>query len=275
MYERVLLALDLEGVNKVVGVPYSGLSKQSDEWAIAVKQAVLEVNSATEALFLAGVKKVGLWDNHGGGGNINPADLDARIELFTPGNEVPRMQFAKGQFDCICYFGYHAMEGTLGGVLAHTMNSREVQFYKLNGKYIGEVDIDYYIASELGLPSIFFAGGDIACKQAKRVDENIITVETKKELSRNQAIFRDNKELLSEIKSKITKAVFVSAKPKKLKFPVTLEKSFKRTEDAYKHFEKLNEFGVKVDFLSDDVLGKDAHTVVAIVNSIEEFIKSI
>ena len=73
MYRRVLFALDLEGVNNVVGEPYVGLSRSSEQGQIAIRQAVLEVNAAADALFAAGVETVGLWDNHGGGGNIDPA----------------------------------------------------------------------------------------------------------------------------------------------------------------------------------------------------------
>ena len=163
MYRRVLLALDLEGVNNVVGEPYMGLTRDTEQWSIARKQAVLEINAAAEALFEVGVEKVGLWDNHGGGNNIDRALLDRRITFVSadPGSE--RMSFANGEYDCICYFGYHAMEGTLGGVLAHTMNSKMVQYYKLNGHYIGEIDMDAYIAAYYGMPSRFFAGGDITC----------------------------------------------------------------------------------------------------------------
>jgi hypothetical protein len=92
------------------------------------------------------------------------------------------------------------MEGTLGGVLAHTMNGREHQFYKINGKYIGEIDIDASIAAERGMPSIFFVGGDLACKQAKATVPEIVTVTTKKEISRNEAEFRNNDELFADIK---------------------------------------------------------------------------
>lgn len=35
MYKRVLLALDMEGVNNVTGEPYSGLSKGSEQWYVA------------------------------------------------------------------------------------------------------------------------------------------------------------------------------------------------------------------------------------------------
>ena len=43
MYKRILLALDLEGVNNVKGVPYEALSKGTDEWKIA-KQFVDQLN---------------------------------------------------------------------------------------------------------------------------------------------------------------------------------------------------------------------------------------
>lgn len=277
MKKNILISLDLEGVNNVVGEPYSGLVKDCAQWEVARKQAVVEINAAAEALFDAGVEKVLLWDGHGGGFNVDPDALDKRITLLDSkvSREVPRLSYAKGVCDCICYFGYHTMEGTLGGVLAHTMSSVTVQYYKLNGKYIGEVDMDAYIAAEFGMPSVFFAGGDLTCKQAKRAVNEIVTVVTKTELSRNEAIFRDNAELVADIKENIVKAIHNDFEPKKLQFPAVMEKSFKRVEDAAKHLSRIKREGIVADYLDDDILGKDAHTVVATVNDIYEFIKTI
>lgn len=275
MYRRVLLALDLEGVNRVEGEPYCGLARDTQQWCVAREQAILEVNAAAEALFDAGATCVGLWDNHGGGDNIDAAALDPRITLISADLQLPRMYFADGAYDCICYFGYHAMEGTLGGVLAHTMNSKAVQYYKLNGKYIGEVDMDAYIAAEKGMPSRFFAGGDITCKQAARSIPEIVTVETKKELSRNKAEFRDNEALLADIKRGIAEAVGTESEPHRLQFPAVMEKSFKRVEDAEKYLIKLSSLGICADHPEDALLGKDAHTVVATVNEIGDLIKCI
>ena len=275
MYKRVLLALDLEGVNHVVGEPYCGLERDTEQWKIAREQAVSEVNAAAEALFEAGVEIVGLWDNHGGGNNIDPCALNPRITLISLDLKNPRMYFADGNYDCICFFGYHSMEGTLGGVLAHTMSSKAVQHYKLNGSYIGEVDMDAYIAAAKGMPARFFAGGDISCKQAKRTVNEIITVKTKTELSRNEAIFRDNGELLADIKKNIVQAVSIEAEPHPLSFPATFEKSFKRVEDAAKYLRKLRAAGLHADYLNDDILGKDAHTVVSVIYEIGDLIKGI
>ena len=109
MYKRVLIALDLEGVNRVVGEPYHGLSRDTSEWLIAREQAVLEVNAAAEALFDAGAEVVGLWDNHCCSNNIDASALDSRITLISADLKKPRMYFADGAYDCICYFGYHTM----------------------------------------------------------------------------------------------------------------------------------------------------------------------
>jgi len=167
------------------------------------------------------------------------------------------------------------MEGTLGGVLAHTMNSKANQHYKLNGKYIGEVDMDAYIAASLGMPSRFYAAGDIACRQAKNSVNAIVTVETKRELGRNKAIFRDNDELLAEIKEKIVKAVSTEAEPELLSYPAAFEKSFKRVEDAEKYLQRLTAISIAAEHPADEILGRDAHTVTSVVNNIDEFIKCI
>lgn len=275
MYKRVLLALDLEGVNNVVGEAYMGLGHDTEQWKVARVQAVKELNVATQALFDAGVEKVGVWDNHGGGNNVDPSALDSRIELINAPLSLPRMSFIKDNYDCICYFGYHTMEGTLSGVLAHTMNSKEVQFYKLNGKYIGEIDMDSAIASSYGIPSRFFVGGNIACSQAKRSVPDIVTVVTKTELGRNVASFRNDDELFADIKTNIVKAVTQKSEARPMTFPAIMQKSFKRTEDAVKYLDRLRNLGLNSEYLDDEILGKDAHTVVTTVRDISEFINSI
>ena len=79
MYNKILLALDLEGVNNVCGEPYSGLLWGSEEWETAYHQATPASNSAVQAVFDAGVEKVALLDNHGGGNNIVSHELDDSI----------------------------------------------------------------------------------------------------------------------------------------------------------------------------------------------------
>ncbi|MBO4791417.1 MAG: M55 family metallopeptidase [Clostridia bacterium] len=273
MYRRILLLCDLEGVNKVVGVPYEGLRLDTEQWEIARRQAPLELNAAADALFRAGAESVGLWDNHGRGRNIEEADLDPRIVREYP--QGPRLRFAEGKYDCVFFFGYHCMEGTLGGVLAHTMNSTTVQYYRIGGEYAGEVDIDATIAGALGIPCRFFAGGNIACGQAKRAVPDILTVVTKTELSRNSALFRDNEELLSEIGEKAVEAACTEGRAKPAVFPCVFEKSFKRVEDAAVYFDRLRGLGISPEYPADPVLGRDAHTVRSVARDLDGFIACI
>lgn len=274
MKKRILIACDLEGVNHVVGSPYLGLNGTPEQKDLAASQAALEINAAAEALFEAGVECVDLWDNHAGGGNINPENLDPRVNLLAVDRTLPRMSFAT-DYDCIFFFGYHAMEGTLGGVLAHTMNSKAVQYYKINGKYIGEIDLDSYIAASKGMASCFFAGGDITCKQAEAAVPGIVTVVTKEEISRNEANFRDNQELFADIKREAVKAIFADVPLKKLTFPAVMEKSFKRTEDAAIYLKRLLNSGIESEHPLCEPMGRDAHTVVSKINSIAELITCI
>jgi hypothetical protein len=43
-------------------------------------------------------------------------------------------------------------------------------------------------------------------------------------------------------------------------------------EDAAAHITRLEGFGIKGEYLEDEILGYDAHTVVATANNIVDFI---
>ena len=53
--EKILIAVDLEGVNKVVGYPYKGLG-DGEEYEISKNEAVNEINIIVKELFKQGVK---------------------------------------------------------------------------------------------------------------------------------------------------------------------------------------------------------------------------
>ena len=104
---------------------------------------------------------------------------------------------------------------------------------------------------------------------------DIFTVVTKKEISRNAAEFRDSGELLADIRKTGVEAAKSSVPFKTLDFPSTVEKSFKRVEDAALYLEKMQGFGILAFYPEDDILGRDAHSVVCEVRDMDEFIKSI
>ena len=263
---KYLIALDLEGVGGVVGEPYSGLKKESEGWYQARAQAILEVNAVAKALFDTGAELVALWDNHGGGGNLDYSLLDERILLITPDKSKVRQGFAEDYgFDAMYFLGYHAMEGTVGAVLAHTFNSSEIQYFKINGKLVGEIEIDKLYAGENGYAPVFFAGDDKACLEARSVIPGIVTVETKEGISRNKAIIRDNASLLSEIYEKAKLAAKIKTEPEKFAFPFAFEVRYTRMETAEAALLEAREDGVVCFYQGD------AHTVLFVIENIQQF----
>ena len=84
-----------------------------------------------------------------------------------------------------------------------------------------------------------------------------------------------NDELLAEIRAKAADVISSEIPMYTLTFPATMEKSYKRMEDAAEYIKKLISLGIDAKYPDDEILGKDAHTVVSVVNNIDEFIKSI
>ena len=196
-----LIAVDLEGVHGVVGVPMSGLGKVAcpEEYQKAVEGATVEINAATRALFDCGATKVFIWDNHAGGGNLDFSKIDSRAEKLEVDNKRPRMSFCKEHnFAGMLFLGYHAKEGT-PGVLAHTYNSSQNQYIKINGKQVGEFDLDACMAGGYGIPAIFAASDDVCLAQIKERNPETVTVLTKRAKGRNAAELRERADVEKDI----------------------------------------------------------------------------
>ncbi len=84
--------------------------------------------------------------------------------------------------------GQHAMAGTLTGNQNHTQNSRAIDYYKLNGRLIGETaQIALYFGA-LGLPLIFLSGDADACHEAEALVPRLVTAAVKEGVGRGAAV---------------------------------------------------------------------------------------
>lgn len=265
-----LIAMDLEGIHGVVGEPYGKLSKGCDAHTQARENALKEANTAIRALYDAGADKVVFWDNHGGGGNLDSTKVDSRaIQVFPKGDPF-RFDFVKQhQFDGILLMGYHSREGTLGGVLAHTYNSSKIQYVKLDGKPVGEIEIDSYICATHGIPVLFLSGDDVCIRQAKETLPHMTTVVTKFGKSRNTADLREPTVVLDELYEGIRKAVTEKTVDMPLyPCPAKVEIRYTRMETAEEVYNKVKEDGkIPVEY------GEDAHILHFTVHAINEIPK--
>ena len=266
-----LIAVDLEGIGGVVGLPKLTLNG-SPCYEVAKENAVREINAAVKALYDGGATKVCVWDNHGGGGNLDFDKIDSRVEKINWRDYPYRLDFSVDHdFKGIIYLGYHAREGTFKGVLAHTYSSVSVQYAKIDGVPVGELEIDSYIAATHGISPIFVAS-DLACvEQFKESSPDTVFVVTKYGKSRNEADLRDEDDVVKDIYNGVSEAMKKDIKPLCKACPFELEVRFTRAEDTPSFLERaMNDDGVE-----NARYGDDTHTLLCTITKINRTTKLI
>lgn len=257
-----LIAVDLEGIHGVIGEPYKSLYPDVADYAVALENAVKEVNCATEALFAAGAERVAVWDNHGSGKNLDFAKIDRRVIRVEnpPMPRYERFSFAKNfDFAGIIFLGYHSKEGSFNGVLAHTYSAKTIQYYKIDGKMMGEAEIDAYIAGALGIPVLFCASDDVCVKQVEDAIPGIHTVVTKIGKGRNRADFLDEEKVLKNISDTVTECIRHPNKAVVLSYPCEIEVNYTRAETAEAVLRKVRNYG------QDAHYGETTHIVRSVL----------
>ena len=264
---KYLIAIDMEGIHGVVGEPYVGLLRDLPDYKIAVENGMKEVNIAVMALFDSGATGVAVWDNHAGGGNLDFGKIDPRVTKIDAKGDKRRFDFARDEdFVGIIYLGYHAREGTLGAVLAHTYSSVNIQYAKLDGRAVGERERDTYIAATHGIAPLFSASDDICNSQFRALAPQAVTVDTKYAKGRNAAEFRDEEDVLKNIYDGVCEAVKRGGKPVSYPVPTRAEIRYTRMEFAAEMLEKAKKHGIKCSY------GADAHILEVNANKISDVV---
>lgn len=138
-----------------------------------------EVNAAIEGLFEGGATEIIVADGHGAGG-INPALLDPRAQLMRGWPRGYPLEL-DASFDAVVFVGQHPKAGTVRGHLCHTQWFNYLD-QTVNGVSIGEFGEFVLCASELGVPTIFAAGDEAFCQEARALVPGITTVAVKRGL---------------------------------------------------------------------------------------------
>ena len=155
--KRYVISVDCEGVACVAGLPGMGLTKENPVYAFAAREALEEANAAARALFDSGADDVIVWDSHGTGVNFDYAMVDPRCRIALGSGFGARIPGMDETFSGLLFIGYHAREGTKDGVLAHTYSSATYQHVRINGKDVGEMEVDAAWAGKYGVKVLFTA----------------------------------------------------------------------------------------------------------------------
>ena len=185
---KILLMTDLEGVAGVVSFEDQAFSS-GRYYDAAKKLLTAEVNAAVDGLLQAGVEEVLVVDGHGPGA-IQFEDLHPAARLLHGRPLAPWASLARifETCDAGMMIGQHAMAGVQTSNMSHTQNSRAIDYYKLNGRKIGEIAQFALFCGALGVPMIFLSGEEDACQEAQALIPGIVTASVKQGLGRGSAI---------------------------------------------------------------------------------------
>ncbi len=233
---KVFMVTDMEGVAGIVS--FADQSYATGKYFEAGKKLVTgEVNAAVSGLLSAGADEVLVWDGHGAGAivyeDLHPA---ARLLHGRMGDFARTMQRIIAGYDACVMIGQHALAGGASANQNHTQNSQTVDYYRLNGRAIGEIGQVALFCGALGVPLIFLSGDDVACREAEELVPGIATVAVKQGLGRGAAISLSTEQARRAISEGIASAVRQHAAhpsaPLRWPGPYTLEMRFFQTDTA-------------------------------------------
>ncbi|MEM2960870.1 MAG: M55 family metallopeptidase [Candidatus Bathyarchaeia archaeon] len=185
---KVYILTDLEGISYVVREEQT--APGTKEYEEACLLLTRDVNAAIEGAIDGGAKEIVVNDLHGarGGFNLIPEELHEGARYITGGPRHRRLIGLDESYNLAFMVGYHAMAGTLGAVLDHTMASKVIVNVYLNEQKVGEIGIDSSILGCFNIPVGLVTGCKKAVEEAKSLLGDVEGVIVKEGFSRNFAI---------------------------------------------------------------------------------------
>lgn len=204
---KVMIQTDFEGVTGVVN--FDEIYPGHEHFDRNCKILTMEVNAAVEGAIAAGATEIIVRDGHAGNINVDPLLLDKRAKLIrgrVPGNPVTMVLGIDSTYDALLFIGAHSRAGVMDGVLSHTMSLKVLDF-RINGKPLFEAAYNSLYAGKFGVPVVFLAGDDSACREAVDNFGNIDTVVTKYAFGRTCAMNKSPQLVYSEIREGVERAL--------------------------------------------------------------------
>ncbi len=232
---RVLISADGEGVSGITSS--EELVRGKPDYARFQTLMTADVNAAVDGAFAGGATQVVVNDSHWGMNNILIEELDPRADLVR-GFHKPlcMMHGADTDADTIFCVGYHAKVGHSDGVANETMIGREMIEIRMNGRPVGELDINATIAAHYGRTISLVTGDDAFVGEAREALGDVEAAITKYALDRWTArligLERSRQGIREAAERAVRRASAGEFQPPKLDLPITYEVEFTSTSEA-------------------------------------------
>ena len=229
---KILISADLEGVSGVVhpdqiypdGIFYK---ETLQKWA-------QELSAVVAGLKEAGAELIVINDAHNHMRNLNSAMVPNATVVSGWQKPFSMMATVENGYDAVFFTGYHAMAGSRS-TLSHTYRPRIIKEVLLNKLPVGEVGLNAALAGFYNIPVAFICGDEEVCYEAQSLlGDQVVTVQTKKGISRYAAISYPFELNLKNLKAGATKAIKEKDKWKvyKITSPCTVTVTFSEPNHA-------------------------------------------
>ena len=219
---KIYILTDLEGIAMVSR--FSQTREEGPQKQTAMQLLTQELNAAVDGILDVDVDAdIVVWDGHGTGG-IDVREFHPKAQLIARGPIRPPY-YLDASYDALFFLGQHAMAGTKNAPLSHTYSSLSIEYYKLNGKEIGEFGCRAALAGTFNVPTVFISGDDKAVAEAKELIPGIYGVETKQGLGQELALHlspQRSRELIRETAAEACRNI-ADISPFKIDPPYTFE----------------------------------------------------
>ncbi|CAN5486804.1 M55 family metallopeptidase [soil metagenome] len=232
---RVFVSADMEGCTGLVSWGQCEGPDGRPDWGFARRMMTHDVNAAVRGLRAAGAEEIVIKDSHNTSKNLLIDELEPGVRLVS-GHGAGldgMMQGIDDTFDAAVLVGYHAMAGTGGGVMEHTLTGSLHRLW-LNDEQVGEIGLSAFTAATYGVPLVAISSDQAGCDETRARIPEIATAVTKVGLARYMADLRSPSVTAPAIEAAFTdglaRRALIAALPLEGEVRVRLE--FNRTESA-------------------------------------------
>lgn len=226
---KLFISIDMEGI--------WGLSSWRESQEAISRYMTNELNLILSIIFKHNKNaEIYIADSHSLGENLIVNDLPKNVHVI---RGFPRstymMSGLDNSFSGVFLIGYHAPIGFNPGVMDHTYSSSTFYKITINGKIVGEAEINGMLAAYYGVPVLLISGDDILHSFSQKNFPETQFVITKKAISRFAAEMIPYDELVKRYENAIKKALesIGKVKPLDLRPPYTIEVELIDTSSAY------------------------------------------
>ncbi len=227
---KVLVFSDMEGASGIH--TYEQVIQEfGDPFVEGRKLLTADVNAAIRGLQEAGASEFVVADSHRRGSPPNVIDemLPQKTTVIR-GDEISKYDYSSLAAQVLV--GFHSMAGTEGGFLSHTMSSLLGFAVSVDGKWVGEGELEVWKAGMSGVPTVMAAGDSAFASEIASFFPDIPTVAVKVSSGRTDVECLEPEETREQIRKTAARAFqsLSSFKVHEITGPIELVIAFKSSE---------------------------------------------